>query len=480
MDIDRIYKIPDNIIKNIIRNEVIFTSCDIVKELIDNAIDAKATIIEIHINSNNIKVKDNGIGMNMNDLLLCTNEYTTSKSTDLLNTLGFRGMALYNIKQICSLFIQTRTAYNNICLYMKQEKIEYIHGDTGTVVYCNDINLHISSHAQITTLIKKYVICYEDIKFRLSINNKLYSYTKQQLLFDNHHGIYEFQGEDFHGTIIKNNKNMFYIYINKHCIFNQFIHNSIMHAWKQTTSGKENISYCIYINLPCNHISMSSGKNHIEITKENLYDQIHTSVIETLKSGFTSISCAHQNAKHLSFRQIKYLNTLQNRYIICADEKYDLIMIDAHAAHERIVAEQFKTKQYYMQTLLSEIILQIDNASIILNKQLEIICKYYIQDNFIFITHVINILYYLNEELLIMFERIIYEQNTNANTILCDFFHQYGCKNSMRHHNYLSQQDCEEIINQLFQCDNYEFCNHGRRTYYRITNQEINKIFERS
>ncbi len=477
MNNSKIYKIPDNVVKDMIRREVIFTSLDIVKELIDNAIDAGSTNIEIYINNNNITVKDNGCGMNMKDLLMCKNSYTTSKYIKNIDTLGFRGMALYNINQICKLCIQTRTCNDDICIYLNEyNQIKYVHGDVGTIVYSHNINIHIETNRKIIALIKQYIVLYDHIKFKLYIKDKLYTYTKDRILFENHKGIYQFSGEKFHGVLIKNNKQMFYMYFNQHCVFSKNIHDSIMKAWKQITSGKDNISYCIYLNLSHEDICLSAAKNHVEILNTDIYEQINESVLNTLKSGKKdSHSFTNKNSM---FSNMQFLNTLQNRYILCEDEKHDLILIDAHAAHERIVAEQLRNNQYYMQALLSEIILSIDNINIY-KKNLDRICKFYIQDNCLFITHVINILYYLNEELLFMFERIIHEPHVTANTILLDFFHDYGCKNAIRHHHYLSENDCKNIIQQLFKCDHYEFCNHGRRTYYRITINEINRIFEK-
>lgn len=101
--------------RKIAAGEVIDRPAAVVRELVDNAIDAGATHIDVEIDSGGIeriRVRDNGCGMTRDDLALCTKTHTTSKianENDLLtlSTLGFRGEALSSIRAVSSLEIMT-------------------------------------------------------------------------------------------------------------------------------------------------------------------------------------------------------------------------------------------------------------------------------------------------------------------------------------------------------------------------------------
>ena len=103
----RIKKLKSNIVNNIAAGEIIEGPSSVVKELIENSIDANSSKIEIHIEDSGsrvILVKDNGCGMSKSDLNMAFNRHTTSKifEDDLFNikTLGFRGEALPSIASV--------------------------------------------------------------------------------------------------------------------------------------------------------------------------------------------------------------------------------------------------------------------------------------------------------------------------------------------------------------------------------------------
>ena len=95
--------------------EVVEKPANMVKELLENSIDAKSTKIIINVKKNNryVKISDNGVGMSKEDLLLCVERHATSKIStkeDLFNiiTYGFRGEALSSIGAVSKLTISSR------------------------------------------------------------------------------------------------------------------------------------------------------------------------------------------------------------------------------------------------------------------------------------------------------------------------------------------------------------------------------------
>jgi DNA mismatch repair protein MutL len=121
-------QLPENVVNRIAAGEVIERPASAVKELVENAIDAGATRIEVVISAGGrelIRVSDNGAGMNAGDLALSVERHATSKldSEDLLNisTLGFRGEALPSIGAAARLSIVSRALGSDSALEVRVE-----------------------------------------------------------------------------------------------------------------------------------------------------------------------------------------------------------------------------------------------------------------------------------------------------------------------------------------------------------------------
>ncbi|MBA3016492.1 MAG: DNA mismatch repair endonuclease MutL [Proteobacteria bacterium] len=114
----RIRILTENLANQIAAGEVVERPASVVKELVENAIDAGATQISIQVEgagTRMVRIIDNGSGMDSDDALLCLERHATSKlrsSDDLvrLQTLGFRGEAIPSIASVARVSITTRTA----------------------------------------------------------------------------------------------------------------------------------------------------------------------------------------------------------------------------------------------------------------------------------------------------------------------------------------------------------------------------------
>ena len=119
---DIIKLLPDNIANQIAAGEVIQRPASVVKELLENAIDAGALAIDVNIKDAGktlIQVVDNGNGMSPSDAILCFQRHATSKvrtAEDLfsLTTKGFRGEALASIAAIAHVEMKTRTKSDDV------------------------------------------------------------------------------------------------------------------------------------------------------------------------------------------------------------------------------------------------------------------------------------------------------------------------------------------------------------------------------
>ena len=186
-------KVMDEILANkIAAGEVVERCASVVKELVENSIDAGSTEIKVELieaGTKEIKVTDNGIGMDREDAILSFSRHATSKlksEHDLfnINTLGFRGEALAAISSVSEIELKTSTGDVGTYLKVKGGKIEeVINGDAriGTIMTVKNLFFntparlkHLKSLytelANVTEYINKLALSHPNIKFTL-INN---------------------------------------------------------------------------------------------------------------------------------------------------------------------------------------------------------------------------------------------------------------------------------------------------------------------
>lgn len=137
----RIKQLSKHLINQIAAGEVIERPASVVKELVENSIDAGATKVSIEINNDcrDIRVADNGSGIHPDDIMLAFSKHATSKISsdeDLfdIHTMGFRGEALASIISISKLTCTTRTAEFDAGTKVKCENSEVKSAQTGCAV----------------------------------------------------------------------------------------------------------------------------------------------------------------------------------------------------------------------------------------------------------------------------------------------------------------------------------------------------------
>ena len=188
-------KVMDELLANkIAAGEVVEKCVSIVKELVENSIDAKATEIKIELleaGIREIKVTDNGVGMDHDDALLAFQRHATSKLynvDDLFNisSLGFRGEALPSIASVSEVLLKTCQKDQGTLIHIKGGHIvEDTTSDARTGTSITVTNLfyntparlkHLSSIyselASISDYINKMALSYPKVKFKLINDEK--------------------------------------------------------------------------------------------------------------------------------------------------------------------------------------------------------------------------------------------------------------------------------------------------------------------
>ena len=193
MDVIKVMDV--NLSNKIAAGEVVEKLMNVVKELVENSIDAKSTFIKIELIDSGIKmikVVDDGCGMNRNDARLCLERHATSKiytDDDLfnINTLGFRGEAIPSIASVSNFTLKTSTGEVGTEIIVSGGIIEDIrNGDSrkGTEITVSDIFFNTparykylkslySELANIVDYVNKMALSNPDISFTLINNDKV-------------------------------------------------------------------------------------------------------------------------------------------------------------------------------------------------------------------------------------------------------------------------------------------------------------------
>ncbi len=189
-------KVMDEILANkIAAGEVVERCSSVVKELVENSIDADSTEIKIELEeagTRSIKVTDNGKGMERDDSLLAFQRHATSKLIDeddlyRINTLGFRGEALPSIASVSDIVLKTSTGNIGSIVHIQGGKlISEQKGDAriGTTMCVSDLFYNTparlkhmkslySELANITDYMNKIALSHPNIRFSLFNNDNL-------------------------------------------------------------------------------------------------------------------------------------------------------------------------------------------------------------------------------------------------------------------------------------------------------------------
>lgn len=192
----QIHALSEDVINQIAAGEVVERPAHLVKELVENSLDAGATEITIDVaaGGRSVRVLDNGCGINSREVATALQRFTTSKigaAEDLwaLQTFGFRGEALASISAVSKLRMVSRTKGENKAtaiesLFGQVSKPETVSGSIGTEVSVTDLFENVparlkflksgaSEAGAIKNAIKGLALAHPIVSFRLRIENEL-------------------------------------------------------------------------------------------------------------------------------------------------------------------------------------------------------------------------------------------------------------------------------------------------------------------
>lgn len=219
--------LDENTINKIAAGEVIERPSSVVKELVENAIDAKATAITVEIKEGGIsfiRVTDNGTGINGNEISMAFERHATSKIKSIedlitVSSLGFRGEALASIAAVSQVELITKTkesfnGYRYICEGGEEKSIEEIGAPEGTTFIVRNLFYNTpvrrkflktatTEASYVNSLIQYLSLSHPDISFRFISNNQNKLHTSGNMNLKDI--IYNVYGRDITANLIELN-----------------------------------------------------------------------------------------------------------------------------------------------------------------------------------------------------------------------------------------------------------------------------------
>jgi len=342
----RISILPELLINKIAAGEVIERPASIVRELIDNSIDAGARIISVdvlHGGKKLIRITDDGTGIHRDDASLCFERHATSKiktEDDLFNitTLGFRGEALASIASVSKVTLVTSTADSQIGTKMEittshKKEISDAPPVNGTILEIRDIFYNTPARRKflksiptelshiIETVMQK-ALSYPGISFSLKHNDsEVINVSATKSLKERFIQLYseelfnEFLEIEKHGTGIKlygfssvaefarSTKNYQYIFINRRPVKNPTVSHAVYNAYRELLPRDKHPAFFLFLDINPEKVDVNVHPAKREVRFESPED-IHKFVEFTVKEAINSRQYKTQTSELPSYTSI--------------------------------------------------------------------------------------------------------------------------------------------------------------------------------
>lgn len=347
-----------NVSDKIAAGEVVESPLSVVKELVENSIDAGAKNIAVQIKGNGseyIRVSDDGCGIAGDEVETAFKRHATSKLekfSDLnnLHTLGFRGEALASIAKVSGVIMYTKRREDSLGTELALEageviKKEDIAVDDGTGIIVQDLFFNIPARKkdlsykrakknEIVEFINRMSIYYSDISFRLKVDEELLYVTEGN--GNRRDVLAQIYGADYAARLVQVDEEAFgitvsglvspqgdsykdtsrqVIFINGRAIRSAFLEGIIKREYSDIIMGERYPSYFLLVNLPGAEIDVNIHPNKKEILFLDKA-KVKNVIVKTLEKAFSGkeiIQSTPLNADFKSFVKEDYVDIGSSR-----------------------------------------------------------------------------------------------------------------------------------------------------------------------
>lgn len=296
-----ILELSDQLISQIAAGEVVERPASVVKELVENSIDAGASAIEIRLDGGGIKrivVSDNGCGIPKDELSLAVKRHATSKVRNLdelesVNSLGFRGEALASIASVSDMKLTSRVEGAD-AFSISDGEVTAASGNVGTRIEVCDLfyktparrkflKSDATESAHCMTCIERIALAYPEVSFTVISNGKsvlnLPSSTIEERLSrlmpkdfrDAHRALdTEAPALRLYGwvglpTAARNRSDCQYFYVNGRFVRDKVLSHGVRMAYQDVLHGSSQPSYCLFLQMDPTRVDVNVHPTKSEV-----------------------------------------------------------------------------------------------------------------------------------------------------------------------------------------------------------------------
>jgi DNA mismatch repair protein MutL len=592
----KIQILPENLANQIAAGEVVERPASVVKELVENALDAAASEIFVEIEKGGkslVRVTDNGHGMKKDDAFLSLERHATSKvkcAEDLfaLHTMGFRGEALPAIASVSRLRLTTRSVEDDAGWQIYAEAGTIRQADAvgvapGTVIEVRNLFFNTpgrrkflrkeeTEFGHIADVVSRLALSRPDIHFRLSHNGRNYleAYRHNRLeeraaslLGRNVAGsLLPVDADSGNGEMLvgllgspgisRSTTGQVYTYVNGRFVRDRVIQHAILEAYRSLLEKRRYPIAVLFIDLPPEMVDVNVHPTKHEVRFRN-QQQVHDFIVSSLRERLQQVSpeppiaagfipaetentyvpttpaqkdyrervqesLAVFNEKVAAAPIIPAVSTVKGEmagwsagqdkessmpdgwrligqylssYLLCQLND-ELVLIDQHAAHERIGFEQLRNQLQAdgieSQSLLFPVVIELAHReAAVLTEHLGDFVRFGFEvEAFGGRSFTVKSVPALVADVDV--ERLVRDLAAELNEIgrsgqLSDEIEKVlavlACHSMVRANQALSQSEMQQLLKDLSAIDFGSCCPHGRPVMHRLAKRDIEKLFHR-
>jgi len=567
--------LPDFLVNQIAAGEVVESPASVVKELVENSIDAGSDCIVIDVvdgGRTSISVIDNGKGMSREDLEKSVMRHATSKLTEdnlsNISYMGFRGEAIPSIASVSNMIIDTNDGHssNGWKFIVDENKIIPSDWESGTRIRVENLFAKVPARLKflrsdraemmsVLEIVKRLALSRPDITFVL--NNKWFFNNKQNL----EERINSIMGEDVEGQMLKvdagsssSNMRLYgyishptlhrassadqYLFVNNRSVKDKVLVSALRAAYMDVMHAREFPLCALYLELPSSNVdvNVSPAKTDVHFLEPgHVRSFIIKSLRDVLSKSLEQVVCeasseSNNNTNICGYRSVnlsdfgsrksiqndfsfnnfssneslvedrieqifvnefelplgRVIGQLSNKYILAESSK-GFIIVDQHAAHERITYEKIRKHEIKKQPLLTPILVNLKTEEVMAVMSVSEVlndCGLSIGEFGASSIAIFEKPADWDLDWKKCFGEIADEVRVNGYSVkLNEKLHlklaNYACHHSVRAGQKLNYDQMNALLRDIERTEHGTECNHGRPVYKLVSLDEIDKLFER-